>query len=191
MRLTAQLSGRLSAMLVSLDNPDFSELMRAAEVVIHDDHVHAVLEGRGGDGAPLKPTTYRGSTVAKPRRKRQSLATVRGGIQPYQAGSDAMNGNLTTSEYRKLAGPPLAPRGVSSRVVRNFVTRSGLRSDGTWFAEGTVIDMEDRKGRPFLHFHFDGAGRLPKRDLRGLRAETLAKLLRLLELDVRRKFAEG
>ena len=39
-----------------------------------------------------------------------------------------------------------------------------------------------------MKYHFDGEGHLPKRDLRGVRPDTMAKIRRLLNLEIRRQF---
>lgn len=191
MRLTAQLSGRLQAMLFSLTHPDFSDLMTACAVVMQEDHAYGVLHGTDGDGNPMERTRYRNSLTTAPPKKRPTLNTMRDGYKPISAGSRPNNNNLTSAEYRKLSGPPLAPRGPQSRVIRNYVTRTGLTSTGSHYVQAAIVDVVSAKGVEFLPAHFDGVGRLPKRDLRGIRPTGLARILRLLELDIRRKFAEG
>jgi hypothetical protein len=91
--------------------------------------------------------------------------------------------NLTTAEYRLLNGPPLAPRREQSRVITNFVTRSTLIQTGD--ETGVVLeygwaDVVSKKGRPFLEAHFEGRGRLPKRDLRGLQDRAIKMIDRFV-----------
>jgi hypothetical protein len=42
-------------------------------------------------------------------------------------------------------------------------------------------EVVSRDGRPFLHYHFDGTGRLPRRDLRGVRPAGVARALEALK----------
>lgn len=142
----------------SLAAHDFSPLMDAWEDVLHDDNIFGALHGLDGDGVPLAPVTYRPKQVKK----------VDPAILP--------NNNLTSSHYRSLGGPPLAPRGLESRIVTNFRTSSArLPTSGEWVAIGAWEDVLDVKGRPFLRHHFSGSGRLPKRDLRGVRPTAVEK----------------
>src|SRR5947209_6256359 len=78
-----------------------------------------------------------------------------------------------------LGGPPLAPRGASSRVITNLFTQHGRDpADNTWFAEGAWFEVVSTRGIPFLMAHFTGAAtgrghrvKLPVRDLRGVRPQ--------------------
>jgi hypothetical protein len=138
------------------------------------------MAGVGGDDRPLAPVKYR-TGVPAPLVRRNRYGR---GIKPPQQSS---GDNLSSAEYRRLKGPPLAPRGLGSRVVTNYVTRSG--SDGsTWFAEGGWADVVSAKGVPFLKFHFNSHPplRLPRRDLRGVRAWGRAEALKALGAEVRR-----
>ena len=181
MRLDAEITGRLRRMLDSMENPDFSQFMEQCEVAIHEGHIRGVMAGTGGSGQVLKPTSYRMSKSA-PLRKNRTINNSR-------FGGPAMteNDNLTTAEYVKLKGPPLAPRGLGSRVIRNFASESGLDADG-WYVTAYLVGIISRKGKPFMEYHFTGAGRLPRRDLRGIRPETRSRILRLLDLEIRRQF---
>jgi len=68
-------------------------------------------------------------------------------------------------------GPPLAPRGAFSRVITNLVTGYEVLASGAYSAYGLWNEVVNAKGRKFLHYHFEGTGRLPVRDLRGVRPE--------------------
>ena len=85
-----------------------------------------------------------------------------------------MNNNLTTREYSLLGGPPLAPRRQFSRTVTNLLTGFGQLNSKTWYAAGMWDEVVDRKGRPFLKYHFDGVGQ-KRRDLRGVRPAGMQK----------------
>lgn len=86
------------------------------------------------------------------------------------------NNNLSTSEYRLLSGPPLAPRNQFSRVITNLKTTFTSPSHGAarWAAIGAWDEVVDVKGRPFLFDHFNGIG-VPRRDLRGVRPGGIVK----------------
>jgi hypothetical protein len=170
MPATVTFNGGLAKVFSRLENPDLTFLMVRIEALMTEDHTRSILAGLDKDGIPFRPVTYRPRGVVPGKTKGQGRG-ARGrflgnrGVGP--ALQDA-SGNLTSAAYRKLAGPPLAPRGKSSRIIANFATRSGF--DGrNWTAEAALIDVVDRKGRPFMQYHFDGAGRLPRRDDRGIR----------------------
>jgi hypothetical protein len=86
-----------------------------------------------------------------------------------------INNNLKSSEYRKLDGPPLAPRRQFSRVITNYVLRFGQTSAHIWEAVGYWNEVVSKKGRKFLHYHFEGTSKLHQRDLRGVRPEAREK----------------
>jgi hypothetical protein len=98
---------------------------------------------------------------------------------PYAAGFDD---NLTSRQYRALTGPPLAPRGEHSRVIKNLKTGHGRVSGQGWKASGIWFDVVSTRGVYFLTAHFEGlstgrnhATKLPVRDLRGVRAWGMAE----------------
>lgn len=70
-------------------------------------------------------------------------------------------------------GPPLAPRGDASRVIANLRTGWERQGPGEWVAWGEWLNVLSDRGVSFLPFHFRGEGRLPTRDLAGLRPEGL------------------
>lgn len=181
MRLDAEITGRLRRMLDSMTNPDFSAFMQQCEIAIHEGHIRGVMAGTGGDGHKLIETSYRTSEAA-PLKKSRTIRNSRFG-PPGITKDD----NLTTAEYVKLKGPPLAPRGLGSRVIRNFASESGLDADG-WYVTAYLVGIISRKGKPFMEYHFTGAERLPRRDLRGIRPETKSRILKLLDLEIRRQF---
>jgi hypothetical protein len=133
-----------------------------------------VLAGTGGDGRNLPPVTYRpvgrarattaGQRNLPPGRQRPVFA----GYGPHAAG---LNNNLSPAEYRRLGGPPLAPRKANSRVITNYMVDYDRIREDVWQATYSWLDVINVKGLPFLRYHFDGAGRLPRRDLRGIRPD--------------------
>lgn len=193
-RLNYELTGRLQKMLFSLENPDFSSLMQSIGVVMDEDHVKGIMAGADKDGKAMAPVSYRGGGAVplvptplkgKAARAAKKAATIKN--WRWQAPLASKDDNLTMTEYRKLGGPPLAPRGLGSRVIRNFQTADGY--DGkNWFVEAFLVNVLDRKGEPFMHYHFDGKGRNPKRDLRGIRPEGRERIRRLVALEIRRQF---
>ena len=58
------------------------------------------------------------------------------------------------------------------------MTRYGEVRTGVWEVVGAWINVVSKKGVPFLHWHFDGTGKLPRRDLRGIRPDGVAKCRR-------------
>jgi hypothetical protein len=68
-------------------------------------------------------------------------------------------------------GPPLAPSGASSRVVRNFKAQvKGSRPPYAISAGWNGVVSS--KGVPFLPFHETGAGHLPRRAIFGISPKT-------------------
>jgi hypothetical protein len=159
--------GKLMAGLGKLGNPDASDLMVEWERIIVEDNRKGVLAGQDKDGTPMKPVTYR-PKGAPTKAKKSGPRGIFAGHGPHAAG---LHNNLTSAEYRKLSGPPLAPRGSSSRVITNLFTQHGRDPAGrnAWFAEGAWFEVVSTKGVQFLPFHFNGQGLLPVRDLRGVR----------------------
>lgn len=154
---------------------DARDLMVTFQRIIEEDNRKGVLAGTDKDGSYMIGVTYR--PVGKPKRltaaqrngaKGNRKKGTFGGFGPMAAG---LHNNLTTSEYRRLAGPPLAPRGKFSRAITNLETDSDQVGPHEWLAFGFWRDVVDAKGRPFLHYHFNGSGRNPVRDLRGVRPE--------------------
>lgn len=113
------------------------------------------------------------NAVAARMRKGQGHKAKAGDFQ------GGINGNLTSSEYRLLGGPPLAPRSQFSRVITNFkTTYTDPRQGGKdWAVIGGWDDVISTKGAHFLPYHFVGSGKLPRRDLRGIRPTGMAKCL--------------
>jgi hypothetical protein len=182
---------RLKARFQRLVNPDATPLMLAFELIIEDDNRKGVLAGTDKDGGYMLAVTYRPKVpkglfilnpnakdlghlrnFAKPRTMRD---LVFGGFGPMAAG---LNNNLNSDQYRRLDGPPLAPRKQYSRVITNLRTGHAREGIKRWRAFGYWDEVVDREGRPFLHYHFEGAGRLPMRDLRGVRPEGMEKARR-------------
>lgn len=161
---------KLTARFRMLVNPNAEDLMLTWKNIIERDNRRGVLAGLDKDGNPLAPVTYRPiGTPEKHRRKK--------GKNPWESQQDQY-GNLPSSLYRRLDGPPLAPRGVFSRVITNLQTDSAPMGGGKWAAWGIWQDVVARDGRTkFLKFHFYGIGQI-RRDLTGVRPEGVAQARR-------------
>jgi hypothetical protein len=157
---------------------DATPLMVAWQKIIVDDNRQGVLAGLDKDGVPMAPVKYR--PASKPARlttgqKLGAKGTARGKFGGFGPLASGLHGNLSSGEYRLLGGPPLAPRGRYSRVITNLLTDHAKLREGLWQVTYWWDEVVDVKGNPFLRYHFEGAGRLPRRDLRGLRPAGQAK----------------
>ncbi|WP_165063436.1 hypothetical protein [Paludisphaera rhizosphaerae] len=179
----------LQRKLDKIENIDATPLMVSFQKIISDDNRRGILNGEDRWGNIMLAVTYRpkgtptnikGRSDEARRQRNGAKANAKqgrfAGFGPLAAG---LHNNLTSSEYRKLSGPPLAPRGVFSRVITNLVTSFIVDpSRRAWTAVAGWANVVDVHGRSFLNFHFTGAGRLPRRDLRGVRPEGRAKAQR-------------
>ncbi len=121
---------------------------------------------------PVKP----GVKLTVNQRLGQNPNKRRGDYFGRGPAMSGFNNNLRSSEYRKLDGPPLAPRRQFSRVITNLYTGSG-RDPGNankWFAVGAWREVVSIKGVHFLPFLFE------MRDLRGVRPEGQSKMVESL-----------
>jgi hypothetical protein len=151
---------RLLGKLRSLEEIDFAPLMLEWETILREDNEEGAMKGLDGYGVPLAEVTYRPDPNVGTRKPINTTPLP--------------NNNLTSSHYRSLDGPPLAPRGMQSRIVENFFTRSG-RDGRDWHTQGGWADVVSVSGIPFLPFHFNGEGNLPVRDLAHVRPSALKK----------------
>jgi hypothetical protein len=155
--------GRLQAKLAVLAHPDPTPLLLQWREIIKQDNRRGILAGLDKDGKPMPPVTYRPKGSPLHWGARKQAAKVAASATPA-------HNNLTSTQYRHLSGPPLAPRGVNSRVITNLLTQHGYDSSrGVYFAEGAWREVVSTKGVYFLPYHFAGSGNLPKRDLTGIR----------------------
>ncbi len=177
---------RLTARLKVIGNPDATPLMATWMKIIDDQNRKGVLAGTDKDGNPMIPVSYRpakpGVKLTVEQRLGQTAKTGRGRYAAFGSAAELPNNNLKSSSYRKLDGPPLAPRRQFSRVITNLLTdfQDG-RKHGQWMAWGWWDGVLSAKGVAFLHYHFTGAGRLPRRDLRGIRPEGLERARKALQ----------
>jgi hypothetical protein len=73
-------------------------------------------------------------------------------------------------------GGPLVPRGRQSRFIANYRVGSIKLGDGNYKLIGAWQDVRSKKGVAFAGFHIEGAGRLPVRDIAGVRPTGKAKI---------------
>ena len=182
MSVLVDLSGldQLISRVRKLERPQAELLMATWMKILADDNRKGVLAGKDKDGNAMRPVTYRPkgravgiNTGAADAFRNNARGRIKagsfGGFGPHTSG---FNNNLTRREYEQLSGPPLAPRGQFSRVITNLKTDFHPSPDGrTWTAYGAWFEVVSTKGRQFLGAHFRGAGRLPIRDLTGVRPE--------------------
>lgn len=175
--MKVDLSGldRLTDKLKKIENLDPTLLLENWRIIMEDDNRQGVLKGLDKDGNSMTPVTYRPKSTPHQPTLVQKNGAGRvgrfGGFGPMNAG---LHNNLTTKEYEKLGGPPLAPRGVFSRVITNFKTSIVEMSSNSWAVVGGWAEVVNSKGKSFLGAHFNGKG-VPKRDLRGVRPEGMAE----------------
>lgn len=159
----------------ALGRPNLTPLMVTWGLIIQADNRRGVLAGTDKNGVDMKPVAYRpvgkAERLTKAQRNTSESRKRRGefgGFGPFNSG---LHNNLTTSEYRKLDGPPLAPRREFSRVITNLGTGiiEGSPDSLIWKVTCTWMDVVSPEQVPFLPFHFDGGKNLPVRDLRGVR----------------------
>jgi hypothetical protein len=172
--------GRLMSGLSALQNPDPRPVLAKWQVIIEQDNERGVLAGTDKDGKPMRPVTYR------PIKSDKQKWTKKREAQHAKGVTSASGDNLTSGQYRRLTGPPLAPRGKSSRAIANLETGQGYDSSaGVFYAEGAWKNVVSKKGVPFLEAHFTGADtgrcKLPQRDLRGLRPWGRMQCLKALQ----------
>lgn len=200
---------RLTARVQKLERPDATPLMATWMKIIEKDNRDGVLSGTDKDGAPMVLPKYRPRVVEKFRTTIDGRAATgfrkvgpsfgymprgekltagqklgarggRGVFGGFGLMASGLHNNLTTKEYQKLDGPPLAPRRQFSRVITNLVTGfiEPAGSGVIWTAVGAWREVVSVKGVHFLPFHFDGAGNLPVRNLAGVRPEGRAEARR-------------
>jgi hypothetical protein len=171
------------------------DLMEHWERLMEEGNRRGVLEGTDKDGGTMLAVTYRPTYAqkraiyagtAKPVRPTlaQRLgqpARPKGGRGEFFGHGPAISGlnnNLTSAEYRRLDGPPLAPRRQFSRVITNFKTTSFQPEEhGYWIVKGAWKEVVSTTGYHFLPDLFDGnPPQVGARDLRGVRPDDLEKM---------------
>lgn len=174
-------------------------LMESWANTLVQDNRKGVLAGLDKDDKPVTATSYRNSFtqagydrptyvkfVPNPFGGQDWKVNVSG--MPKDGFKPGGAGNLTTKQYKQLSGPPLAPRGMASRIISNYLIRPIMGTNNQFGVEGVWEDVTSRSGVLFLPFHFNstlasttsgalfgmiGVGRgknLPRRNMCGLRA---------------------
>jgi hypothetical protein len=168
-------------------------LMEHWERLMEEGNRRGVLEGTDKDGGVMLAATYRPTATqkraiyagtAKPvrptlaQRLGQHPRKMRGDFFGFGPAVSGLNNNLTSAEYRRLDGPPLAPRRQFSRVITNFETFSFQPEEhGYWLVTGSWKQVVSPTGYHFLPDLFDGKSPQPgPRDLRGVRPDDLRKM---------------
>jgi len=169
------------------------DLMEHWERLMEEGNRHGILAGTDKDGDPMIPVTYRPTYAqkraiyagtAKPilptlsQRLGQHPRKMRGEFYGRGEHMSGLNNNLTSAEYRRLDGPPLAPRRQFSRVITNVETTSFQPEEhGYWLVTLTWKQVVSKTGYSFLKHLFDGDPPQPgPRDLRGVRPDDVAKM---------------
>lgn len=171
---------RLAARFQKLAHVNAEPLMLSWMRISEEDNRKGILDGTDKDGLPMAPVTYRPklSRGEKPHQLTIEERLGRRSNATRGAFAGGVNNNLSSSQYRKLDGPPLAPRRQFSRVITNLKLDYAELPSGRWEVTFWWDDVVSKKGVSFLRYHFEGAkikarnGRvwnLPVRDLRGLR----------------------
>jgi hypothetical protein len=153
--------------VVDLDRrANVKPVLDALGALIVEDNRAGVMAGKDKDGNPMPPLRYRDGKGRATKYRPKSFGKGRRGLN---------EANLTAAQYRRLTGPRLAPRKGNSRVIHNLKVRKAIREKTPngirWIVSAAWINVVSAKGRPFLTAHFDGKGRLPKYDLRGVRPD--------------------
>lgn len=157
-----------TAKLSTIENYIGPLMMAWAKVLIEDNR-KGVLAGLDKDDQPVQRTSYRRSftqasydrptyvkTVMNPFGGDDWKVNVSGGHEPgYKPGPSH---NLTTKQYQAQSGPPLAPRGMASRIISNYTIAPIFASGGHYGVEGGWDDVLNKAGKPFLPAHFEGTG---------------------------------
>lgn len=188
-----------TAQLSTIENY-IGPLMQAWAKVLIEDNRKGVLAGLDKNDQPVRPTSYRTSftqagydqptyvkAVFNPFGGPDWKVNVSGGHMPgFKPGPGH---DLTTKQYQAQSGPPLAPRGMASRIISNYTVAPIFASGGQYGVEGGWDDVLSDKGVPFLPIHFNGTGKhaggqylnwypmkgvgrgknLPRRNMNGLR----------------------
>jgi hypothetical protein len=163
----AGLVSRLGAAIHANPEPLLIQWRKRIEV----GNKRGILARTDANGQHLEDAKYRPRGESQKFGLRQQKKFLRGKTEPG-------HNNLTSAQYRRLAGPGTAPRGPFSRVITNLLTGHGYDSSrGVYFSEGWWADVESATGYQFLEDLFEGRGRygpIAKRELRGVRPNDLA-----------------
>lgn len=183
---------RLIEEIRAIPNVDLMPVAIEGARIITEGNRRGVLSGLDGFDRPMPALKYRTGKGKKTRNRQVpdfgSTVAEATGAGPFASG---LHDNLSALEYRELTGPRLAPRLENSRVIKNLFVRIDRPDDFTWVVVGAWLDVLSPAGVPFLPFHFDGDGSLPRYDLRPIRPQDLAFCENALEAFVQQSFFQG
>jgi hypothetical protein len=171
---------RLLGQLERVETIDFNPLMFEWRTILELDNERRVLDGVDGFDNDLIEVTYRPAPNVGSRK-------------PVDF-SPRYNNNLTTQAYRTLDGPPLAPRGIESRLYTQFRTRPQEQQTGPeWYVLGEWEDFLSLTDTEILPYHADGEqhnANLPIRDVLHVTPTALGKARQAL-VDFVNRFLKG
>jgi hypothetical protein len=146
-------------------------LMENVYRIITEDNRKGILGRVQADDTPMPGTKYRlGLGQANVRARPRTGPNLGLTVGSFKGLSAPSNGNLTSSQYRRLSGPDLAPRGEESRVIANLGGEILNSSDfSQWDVKMGWADIVSSSGFPFLDAHDQGLGHLPRRHVKGIR----------------------
>lgn len=157
--------------LDALADPPMEAILLGLEQVVFTDNRDGLLAATDRDGQPM------------PRTVRESLDE--GHEVFYRLPDDSIGHYWQAGRHgdhpEDGPGPPLAPHGLKSRSITNLATGHYEDGPGAWVVFGAWEDVLSEEGVPFLPFHFRGEGKLPTRDLAGLRPDGRARALALVD----------
>lgn len=177
---------KLIRSLKATANVDCSPLMKTWNEHLIEGNRKGVLSGIDGFGRPAPPLIYRTGAGKKTSRRQVPLYGTN-----KHAPVGGVGGNLTTTQYKQLTGPRLAPRGEASRVIKNLMPEIRHPTGKRWEAVCAWFDVASNKGVPFLPYHFAanrGKAQFKRYDLRPVRPETYQRCLNALKDFAKQRF---
>jgi hypothetical protein len=163
---------QLTAMLQRLQHPSAVRCLDELEAIIWQDNRRGLLAGTDRDDAPMVSTVREQTPVGH-----WVTYILPNGVPAhyYQAGLTGLFPEMDGS------GKPLVPHGAESRAITNLATDHTPIGPNEWLVYGAWVGVVSKKDVQFLPFHFRGEGRLPVRDLAGLRPQGLTEAQAAIE----------
>jgi hypothetical protein len=180
---------KLVKQLRNMTNLDCTPLMNDIGLILVEGNRRGVLSGLDGFDQPMDPLRYRGGAGVKTaNRQKPHYGTTR------YASAGGTGGGLTSSQYRQLTGPRLAPRGEASRVIKNLHVEVQNPAPGRWVTVAAWHHVVSAKGVDFLKYHFAedrGKATFPRYDLRPIRPRDFQFCLNKTAAFAKANFFEG
>lgn len=161
---------KFAVALSTIDNY-VGPLIKSWGRILFEDNRRGVLMGLDKDDRSVMRTHYRTSYtqagidrptyvkgILAPDAMKSWLVNISGSEMGMGGFKGGTGNNLTKNEYKKLTGPPLAPRGMASRIISNYVVNVFTQQNGVYGVEGGWNDVVSNRGYPFLYAHFNGTG---------------------------------